>query len=156
VTSCVSSFFEKYPKGSLVEDVYLGDQANATFLLEVAQSIIGSTGISGFDFIIDDGGHLTPQCNVTFLTLWPYVKEGGWYIVEDLQDHHSIWDFSRTVLGFTDQIMQNKARLTNPVKELAWTSFPTLLPPDMASMHCGRGICGFKKGDPKVLSKYDR
>jgi hypothetical protein len=38
-----------------------------------------------FDFIIDDGSHLNAHQIETFGILWPHVKDGGTYIVEDVQ-----------------------------------------------------------------------
>ncbi len=38
-----------------------------------------------FDFIIDDGSHLNAHQIETFGILWPYLKDGGVYIVEDVQ-----------------------------------------------------------------------
>jgi demethylmacrocin O-methyltransferase len=38
-----------------------------------------------FDFIIDDGSHLNAHQIETFGILWPHVKDGGAYIVEDTQ-----------------------------------------------------------------------
>lgn len=42
-----------------------------------------------FDVIIDDGGHLMQQQIVSFLTLFPALKSGGIYVIEDL--HTSYW-----------------------------------------------------------------
>lgn len=39
---------------------------------------------SGFDIIIDDGGHQNEQIIVSFECLWPYVNKGGFYAVENL------------------------------------------------------------------------
>lgn len=45
-----------------------------------------------FDFIIDDGSHLSPDVIATFLLLWSQVKPGGYYIVEDLHvSYHRDW-----------------------------------------------------------------
>jgi len=38
-----------------------------------------------FDFIIDDGSHLNAHQIETFGILWPLLKDGGVYIVEDVQ-----------------------------------------------------------------------
>ena len=38
-----------------------------------------------FDFIIDDGSHMNAHQIETFAILWPHVKDGGAYIVEDVQ-----------------------------------------------------------------------
>jgi hypothetical protein len=38
-----------------------------------------------FDFIIDDGSHLNAHQIETFGILWPHLKDGGTYIVEDVQ-----------------------------------------------------------------------
>jgi hypothetical protein len=38
-----------------------------------------------FDIVIDDGGHLDCQVYNSFMKLWPKLKEGGLYFMEDLQ-----------------------------------------------------------------------
>jgi hypothetical protein len=38
-----------------------------------------------FDFIIDDGSHENAHQIETFGILWPHLKDGGVYIVEDVQ-----------------------------------------------------------------------
>jgi hypothetical protein len=45
---------------------------------------ITETG-GNFDFIIDDGGHRNSQIINSFTKLWPTVKPGGLYFIEDLQ-----------------------------------------------------------------------
>lgn len=42
-----------------------------------------------FDVVIDDGGHRPHQHLASLHALWPYVKPGGWYAIEDL---HSIFN----------------------------------------------------------------
>jgi 8-demethyl-8-alpha-L-rhamnosyltetracenomycin-C 2'-O-methyltransferase len=42
-----------------------------------------------FDIIIDDGGHSMNQQITSFKTLFPFLKPGGLYIIEDL--HTSYW-----------------------------------------------------------------
>jgi hypothetical protein len=38
-----------------------------------------------FDAVIDDGGHRNKQIRTSFEILWPHVKPGGLYFLEDLQ-----------------------------------------------------------------------
>jgi hypothetical protein len=46
------------------------------------QDLINKTG-GDFDLIIDDGCHNTIAQQTTFGFLFPYVKNGGYYIIED-------------------------------------------------------------------------
>ncbi len=45
-----------------------------------------------FDIIIDDGSHMTGHQILTFDTLWPHVKPGGIYVVEDTRTSYD-WRF---------------------------------------------------------------
>jgi SAM-dependent methyltransferase len=59
--------------------VYIGDQNNPDHL-EDCVSLYGGD----FDIIIDDGSHYGEHIVTSFKTLYPYLKEGGIYIIEDL------------------------------------------------------------------------
>lgn len=39
---------------------------------------------SDWDVILDDGGHFADQMIISFEEMWPHVKSGGLYIIEDL------------------------------------------------------------------------
>ena len=54
-------------------------QVDAPKLTSLAQEL------GPFDFIIDDGSHLNAHQIETFGILWPHLKDGGVYIVEDVQ-----------------------------------------------------------------------
>ncbi|KAL7529241.1 hypothetical protein ACHAXR_002863 [Thalassiosira sp. AJA248-18] len=58
----------------------VGDQGDVPTL----DSWISRSG-GAFDVVIDDGGHHQCQIWTSFLKLWPTVKAGGLYFVEDLQ-----------------------------------------------------------------------
>jgi hypothetical protein len=62
-------------------EVRVGDQADVKFLTTLAST--------EWDIIIDDGGHTMQQQSTSLTFLWPTVKLGGIYVVEDL--HTSYW-----------------------------------------------------------------
>lgn len=37
-----------------------------------------------FDIVIDDGSHVNEHVLTSFHALWPFVRSGGWYVIEDL------------------------------------------------------------------------
>jgi 8-demethyl-8-alpha-L-rhamnosyltetracenomycin-C 2'-O-methyltransferase len=64
-----------------------------------------------FDIIVDDGSHLNAHQLLTFKTLWPALRPGGVYVIEDVQTsywNHEGWDgapieadeFADTCVGF--------------------------------------------------------
>ena len=78
-------------------EILIGDQANPAFMSEV----VAPKG--PFDIIIDDGGHIPDQQIVSFLSLFPQLKEGGVYLVEDM--HTTFWlggQASRFGINFYD------------------------------------------------------
>jgi len=58
--------------------IRIGDQGDQEFLA----SLIAEAG--SFDLVLDDGSHQFDDQRDTLLTLWPHVKPGGVYIVEDV------------------------------------------------------------------------
>ena len=58
---------------------FIGSQDDPHFLGRV----VNSTG--PLDVVIDDGSHYSEHQRATFSLLWPFVKPGGIYVIEDLQ-----------------------------------------------------------------------
>ncbi|GAA4096359.1 hypothetical protein GCM10022248_79280 [Nonomuraea soli] len=58
---------------------FIGDQSDPTSLLDIAGRI------GTLDVIIDDGSHRSPHVITTFETLFPLLRDGGIYAVEDTQ-----------------------------------------------------------------------
>jgi len=76
--------FDLYPKAlSLYDDrrtkFFQGSQTDNAFLFEMMK-VIGLV-----DIIIDDASHINPWTIKTYEALWPYLKSGGVYVVEDLE-----------------------------------------------------------------------
>ena len=64
--------------------LYRGDQASRRSL----NDMIARFG-SDFDFILDDGGHTMEQQQVSLGFLFPHLRPGGLYVIEDLHTSFS-------------------------------------------------------------------
>jgi len=65
---------------------YIADQGDRNQL----KKFIRNTG-PGYDIILDDGGHYMKEQQISFAYLFPTVKPGGMYIIEDV--HSSLPQF---------------------------------------------------------------
>ncbi len=66
---------------NLVDDrckIELGSQDDITFLNSI------NSKYDGFDIMIDDASHLASKTIKSFVRLFPLLKEGGIYVIEDL------------------------------------------------------------------------
>jgi hypothetical protein len=61
-----------------IATIFIGDASWPKFMHNVAKAV------KELDIVIDDGGHFSDDQQVAFEHLWPIVKKGGLYIVEDL------------------------------------------------------------------------
>lgn len=59
-------------------ELRVGNQADENFMIQTGQER------GPFDIVIDDGGHIWKEQQASFKFLWPFVKSGGMYIIEDL------------------------------------------------------------------------
>ena len=65
------------PFRSQVKNLYTGDQSDFNVLKQLAKT-------GPYDVIIDDGGHSRKQQINSLIGLWPQVKSGGYYVIEDI------------------------------------------------------------------------
>lgn len=86
--------------------IFQGSQVDEDFLKEVVKQ----TG--PLDLIIDDGSHLNEHVIKSFRFLFPYLKEGGIYVVEDTQT--SYWP----EFGGDNQNLSHSPTLMNYFKGL--------------------------------------
>lgn len=70
----INSNFLKFKNENI--DIKIGDQSNETELLQLKNK--------KYDIIIDDGYHASKHQQISFKTLWSNIKQGGYYIIEDL------------------------------------------------------------------------
>lgn len=64
-------------------EVYLGDQK-----LESDVTVHARTRGIQYDVVIDDGSHDVRDQVLSLFYLWPYLKPGGFYVIEDVQYEH--------------------------------------------------------------------
>ena len=118
--------------------IFTGDQSRAGVLIPMAQER------GPFDFIVDDGGHTYTQQLVSLRTLLPFVKPGGFYVIEDVQtSFHPRWrDFATTTVEYLTRLMDvlHEPSLAESIKE---EEFPGLLSlvPLTQSVSCFREMC---------------
>jgi hypothetical protein len=71
-----------HDKSNLAEErvtILKGDQSDGTFIGDVGAQF------GPFDVVIDDGSHVSSHVLASFLGLFPYLKDDGIYVIEDLQ-----------------------------------------------------------------------
>jgi Methylase involved in ubiquinone/menaquinone biosynthesis len=84
---------------------YKGDQSNREHL-ERLMSVIGQV-----DVIIDDGGHYMNQQQISFASLFKYLKPDGMYFIEDL--HTSYWPHGKVIYnGVPVDINEDRSNTT--------------------------------------------
>ena len=146
---CVYNWFENDPHdiGRDVLDsrvkVTTGNQLNAEDLIKAI------TTLGPQDVIIDDGGHSNMMQETSLRVLFPHVRPGGVYILEDLQV--SFWGVGDKRYGLTmaDYISHIISGLHFPehASKLDKELYPGLveLLPLIKSVDCFREICVFQK-----------
>lgn len=72
--------------------IHIGDQGDKRLLRGVQPKAL--------DVVIDDGGHRPYQVLASFKALWPRIRPGGWYVIEDLHMSEKLrWRAWQTVCG---------------------------------------------------------
>jgi len=63
-----------------------GDRIKITIGSQSDRDVLANlvSQVDGYDVILDDGSHASEHMQVSFAQLWPAVKPGGLYIIEDL------------------------------------------------------------------------
>jgi len=115
-------------KTQLQEDricIFQGSQADAAFLNQVLRRI------GELDVIIDDGSHINEHVIFTFNLLFPRLKMGGLYVIEDTQTSYWPGDYGgdatnrnnvSTIMGFFKSLVDglNHAEFPDPVYQPSW------------------------------------
>jgi hypothetical protein len=125
--------------------IFKGSQIDKLFLSEVVKQI------SELDIIIDDGSHINNHVIETFNILFPFLKEGGIYVIEDTQT--SYWPEcggDSKNLNDANTTMNFFKKLTDGLnyKELLLPGYqPSYLEKNIVSMHFYHNLIFIYKGN---------
>jgi ubiquinone/menaquinone biosynthesis C-methylase UbiE len=81
-------------------NILVGSQNDVKFLEGINKDF------GPFDVIIDDGSHINEDMTISFVNLFPVLKPGGLYIVEDLHACYWPWVQKNVDANFTNVIKQ--------------------------------------------------
>ena len=142
VADCVTRAKERHQLDGI--HVLVGDQANKDTLDEWIQTSGGN-----YDIVIDDGGHHNCQISNSFDKLWPQVKPGGLYFIEDMHVGKAHYYISKDC----DHVIMSE-RLKDWIEQLIYqpllfvAKYKHPLPADVLFVQCQAEACvvGKKKG----------
>lgn len=73
-------YYDKSPHAEERIRIHQGSQVDPVAIARIINECP-----DGFDVVVDDGSHRSEHIIGTLNMLWPSVKNGGWYIIEDVQ-----------------------------------------------------------------------
>lgn len=132
--------------------VYQGSQVDEAFLQKITEEI------GELDLIIDDGSHINSHIITTFRILFPILKKGGIYAIEDL--HTSYWrgyggdsfnlNKKDTAINFIKGLVDglNYEEIDNPYYK------PSYFDQNITSIHFYHNLAFIYKGDNQEGSNY--
>jgi hypothetical protein len=96
----------EYLNGSEKFKLYLGDQSDETFMCNIL-----SESDNDIDFVIDDGSHNHDDILNSFKFLFPKMKKGSTYFIEDLHADHAEKD--KLMVNLFLEISKNQIELSD-------------------------------------------
>eukprot|EP00455_Lapot_gusevi_P012443 TRINITY_DN158_c0_g1_i4.p1 TRINITY_DN158_c0_g1~~TRINITY_DN158_c0_g1_i4.p1 ORF type:complete len:402 (+),score=129.49 TRINITY_DN158_c0_g1_i4:67-1272(+) len=147
--ACVEKFKSKLPPKL---HIHTGDQSDIETLKKMLRAAKATAKGRPFDVMIDDGSHVCEHQKKTMAFLLPYVRPGGYYIIEDL---HTSYLGAGFAPGFTTYHTPSSAM--EMVKELLdginlrWHN-QNVYPVSkyIRSVHCWEQICAFHRNELPV------
>lgn len=79
------------PAATVTDDRIVTFTADATDYKQLITAVAGGD----FDVIIDDGDHQLAHQLLTLFFLWPFLRPGGLYCIEDVQEPEVLENYSR-------------------------------------------------------------
>jgi predicted O-methyltransferase YrrM len=99
----LEAFIDEHDLRSRVHTYYGVDQSDRSELGRIVEAEFGDEPI---DIVIDDASHLLQPTRASFEVVFPFVRPGGWYVIED-------WNWQGRVSTTTRPIAEQQAQWTN-------------------------------------------
>jgi hypothetical protein len=134
----------------LGENVHIeqGDQADPRTLHHLGETY------GPFDIIVDDGSHRYDDIVQSWVILWDYLKDGGWYCVEDLQTAYwpeyggSSTRTGETTIGWLYGLINHIHYADLNISNYLVTRYDETL----VGLEIARNIAFLRKGDNRAVS----
>lgn len=132
---------------------FKGSQNDSNFLKSLSKEI----GV--LDIIIDDGSHVSEHIITSIRNLFPILKNGGIYVIEDL--HTSYWPHFGRKGEIVNESMSAISMLKMMIDGLNYQfnpeAYPSYFDKNIVSLHFYPGIAFIYKGDNhKPIPEYIR
>jgi hypothetical protein len=86
----LDEYVRRYELAESVKPIFGIDQADATTMRSLISSGFGGAPL---DLVVDDGCHFLEETRATFETVFPFLRPGGVYVIEDWSWAHTPGDF---------------------------------------------------------------
>ena len=99
-------------RAEAITNIAINDHNTVAICCDVTdrQSMEHLLGYFDFDIIIDDGSHINKDVILAFDILWPRLRTGGYYIVEDIQVPYRNPDYPTIGAYFINFALENNIR----------------------------------------------
>jgi hypothetical protein len=122
--------------------IELGDQGDPAFLCQLGARY------DGFDIVVDDGSHRPADHLRSWWALWPFVREGGWYCIEDIgtayiEHYGGSMDNSETSIG----MVQGLVDAIHHHERYDANHWPSKVERSVVELNVTRNLVMIRKGD---------
>lgn len=109
-SSCVDldSYIKKKSLHASLIPYYDTNQADKNALNHIVEKEFGDEWL---DMVVDDASHLVDETRASFNTLFPKLRPGGVYVIED-------WQWAHCQNKYVLKVFENKSPLTNVIFEI--------------------------------------
>jgi hypothetical protein len=124
----------KWGGGITRGEIYIGKQEDPAFMKE----IVDKNTATGFDIIVDDGGHTWEMQQFSFSMLWPLINPGGLYFIEDLETSYETGYYASAGFNSTIEYIKGAIDTLNCKNSKVPCS-------NIERLECSKQICVFQK-----------